>query len=246
MSSQNNNDTKVHPAPADEPETEKKGIDVLKSKIMGAGAELDNAKASIEKTQAELKKETDIDETESGSKSCFYFLKRFWDASMVERAELLNKMNKFRKGAALASKDADTLDAFEAENDDEKTWTQYIQKGIMVTVAFVVLMNILISNLSLIGTEKSNSTDFSIKEVLTYPTDQLYDLVELNLFVNMSSESVLTAMECHAQNNYRNKKVCLRINRKKCMTHLDGDFVDDGSIIVPGPQAYLSKNTKTS
>ena len=45
---------------------------------------------------------------------------------MGERKELLMKMNKFRKGAALATKDADALDAFEAENDDEKTWTQHI------------------------------------------------------------------------------------------------------------------------
>ena len=83
--------------------------------------------------------------------------------------------------------------------------------------------------------------------MLTYPTDQLYDLVELNFFVNMSSESVLTAMECHAQKkNDRNKKVCLRINRQKCLTHLDEEFVDDGSIMVPGPQAYYSKKTKTS
>ena len=82
----------------------------------------------------------------------------------------------------------DTLEPFEIEMD--RHWTRHIKKVLMALVVIVIGYNIITSNLSLIGTEKSQKSDFSSNQELSYPIDQLYDLVELNFFANMSSKTV--------------------------------------------------------
>ena len=90
------------------------------------------------------------------------------NATIMEKIEMGKKLKKFSKGATLVSKDADSLEPFETEND-ERHWSRHIQKVVMGIVALTLGIQIIYSNLSLIGTQKSQQSDFASNQELVYP-----------------------------------------------------------------------------
>jgi hypothetical protein len=64
---------------------------------------------------------------------------------------MAQSLHKFTKGVALKGRDADILEKFEVEND-QRSWTRHIQKGLLGVVGMVLLITILASNISMIGT----------------------------------------------------------------------------------------------
>jgi hypothetical protein len=64
-----------------------------------------------------------------------------------------------------------------------------------------------------LGNQKSQESEFTSNQVLSYKIENLYDLVELKFFANMTTKTVERNMECHQDGN---KKVCLINGRKKC------------------------------
>jgi hypothetical protein len=127
----------------------------------------------------------------------------------------LNKfkqLSKFTKGASLASKDADELAIFETEND-KKSKMGLVFKILGAVAVLALGGSIIYSNLSLIGTQKSQKSEFSSNNVLTYPMDHLAGLVELKLYANMTTKSVFRLMDFLVSGD---EKASLRIGREKC------------------------------
>lgn len=81
-------------------------------------------------------------------------------SSVAEMIAGAQKLKGFTGGVSLASKDANSLEAFETEND-ERSWKRHIQKVLMGIVALTLCIQILYTNLSKIGKEKSQKSDFT-------------------------------------------------------------------------------------
>ena len=95
--------------------------------------------------------EEEVIEDDDFRKSTLKEAEKVKNASITEKISMAKKIKEFTKGPSLASKDADSLELFEDEND-QRHWSRHIQKVVMGVVALVLFIHIFFSNLSLIGT----------------------------------------------------------------------------------------------
>ena len=92
------------------------------------------------------------------------------------------------------------LEVFEPEND-MRHWTRHIKYFILALIFLFIILKIVFDSLDQIGTLKSQSSDFSNPSQLEFKLTDIDNLLEMKFFVNMSTESVEKAMDCHVNQN---------------------------------------------
>ena len=72
----------------------------------------------------------------------------------MQKVTLAKKFKSFAKGASLASTEANSLEGYETEND-ERHWSRHIQKVVMGLIALYLAIQIIYTNVTKVGQEKS-------------------------------------------------------------------------------------------
>ena len=116
------------------------------------------------------------------------------------------------KGARLDCSNEKTLEQFEKEND-QRSWTRYIKEMIIYTGALYLLVELLVTSVNKVGTQKSQSSEYSRPNSIDFDLVDFQNMLEMKFFANMSTVSIEKNMDCHVNNN---KQICLNIEAEKC------------------------------
>ena len=118
----------------------------------------------------------------------------------------------YMKGARLDCSNEKTLEQFEKEND-RRSWTRYIKEMIIYTGALYLLVELLVTSINKVGTQKSQSSEFSNPDSIDFGLLDFQNMLEMKFFANMSTVTIERNMDCHVNEN---KQICLNIEAEKC------------------------------
>ena len=100
----------------------------------------------------------------------------------------------------MASQDDKKLEKFEPENDN-RGWTRNLGHMVFVTTVSILIINVIVSSVNQIGTQKSQSSTFSSPSQIIFSLSDLENLLAVKMFANMSTYPVERSMDCHVNNN---------------------------------------------
>lgn len=135
------------------------------------------------------------------------------------------QVKQFTGGAQMQSQDDKKLEKFEPENDN-RGWTRNLGHFIFVATVSILIINVIVSSVNQIGTQKTQSSTFSSPSQIVFSLEDLENLLEVKMFANMSTQPIERSMDCHVNNN---KQVCLNDGAKKC------DFTIKEHLMSAGP-----------
>ena len=89
----------------------------------------------------------------------------------------------------MSCNDPDSLSTFEEEND-KRTYFGGLPKMLVIVLGVAMFAHVLLIKVSLIGTQKSQTSEFTSESELTFGIRDIENLVEMKFFANMTTESV--------------------------------------------------------
>lgn len=101
---------------------------------------------------------------------------------------------------------------YEPENDD-RSLTRFFKHVIIGLVVIGLMTSIILSSVSKIGTQKSQSSEFSNPDTITFKMKDINNFVHVKFFANISTEEVQKNMDCYVNNN---TQVCRNLDAQKC------------------------------
>lgn len=130
----------------------------------------------------------------------------------IDLGQTVMSLNQFRLGALLKCQDEDKLDIFEPENDD-RSWTRHFKVIFIGFVVISLILSIILNSVSKIGTQKSQSSEFSNPSSLTFKLSDIDNLVHVKFFANVTTKEIQKNMDCFVNNNI---EVCRNLGAQKC------------------------------
>lgn len=121
-------------------------------------------------------------------------------------------INQFAKGPQLDCKDESLLKDFEPENDTDNL-SKLIKPFLIGCVALGILTQIILKSLGQIGEQKSQTSEITNPTEFQIERYEMDDLLNINFFVNISTEGIQKNMDCFVN---KNKETCLVIGQQKC------------------------------
>lgn len=84
---------------------------------------------------------------------------------------------------------------------------------IIYTGALYLLVELLVTSINKVGTQKSQSSEFSRPDSIDFGLLDFQNMLEMKFFANMSTVSIEKNMDCHVNGK---KQICLNIEAEKC------------------------------